>query len=1126
MAERLGPEFLRDPDAFEQEVLAAWRREDLLHAVAEARRDAPPFVFYEGPPTANGKPGIHHVLARSIKDAVCRFRTMQGFRVERKAGWDTHGLPVELEVEKRLGISGKPEIEELGIGAFNRACRESVLDYQEEWERLSERIGYLLDYEHPYLTCAPDYVETVWYLIRRFAERGLLYEGHKVLPWCGRCGTGLSSHEVGQGYRDLDDPGVWVSFPLRAPDDHPAAALLGGAALVAWTTTPWTLPSNFAAAVHPEAEYGVFATPRGKLVLLGSAAQKLFGDEAELLGTVRGAELEGLPYEPLFPPGAGRPLGDGTRRHEVVADAFVATDEGTGVVHLAPYGADDHRVALERGLAMELVVGEEGRTLCPLPGVEPGTFFRDANPALVRDLRERGRLLHREQLRHSYPHCWRCDTPLLYFPAPAWFLRTTAYRDLMLEENERLVRGEEDDPRRRTPPVPMVGWVPKEIGRGRFGEWLENNVDWALSRDRYWGTPLPVWRCDADPEHWECVGSFAELGERVGGLPDDFDPHRPAVDALTWACPEEGCSGAMRRVPQVVDCWFDSGAMPYAQHHWPFENRARTADQFPADFIAEGVDQTRGWFYTLHAIGVFLTRVDSEHWNDPALWGGAPPPPPGSAFRSCLVNGLLLDAEGRKMSKRLGNVVRPWEAIAVHGVDAIRWSLLSASGVHQPRRWDDRHIEEVRRRYFGTLLACHDFLALYAETEGWSPADRGEAPPPEERTALDRWVLARTARLADESARAWEQLKPHEALRALEHFVVEELSNWYVRRSRRRFWGEDPTAPAAFATLWEVLDALARMTAPAAPFVADALWRRLDSGARAEASVHLAPWPGAEDDPAGVAPGLADRVGGEALERAMAPVLAAAGLGRAVRERARLRVRQPLSRMVVHVADLPALVAAGADPRAFSDELADELNVKAIEWVEGAPDFVTLRAKPDWPRLGKRAGKRMKALAAAIGALPPAEVLALQAGGEVAVEADGERFVLGPEDVRVETESVAGLEAATDGRVTVGLDPELTPELVAEGLAREVLNRVQNLRKDLGFAVGDRIRLAIRATGDVAQAVRAHGDWIAEEALAPGGVECVEGAPVAGEGWRVVALPGGREVALRLIRRDGEPAAC
>jgi len=1078
--------YLQDPAAAEAEVLASWEKEDLLHRTQEARLEASPFVFYEGPPTANGRPGIHHVFSRSLKDAMCRFEIMRGHRVERKAGWDTHGLPVELEVEKQLGINGKPEIEKFGIGPFNQRCQDSVFTYKNEWEEVSRRVGYELDYEHPYVTFHPEYIESVWFLLSRFANNELLYRGSKVLPWCGRCGTGLSSHEVGQGYQDIDDPSVWVSFPLL---DAPGP--LAGAALVGWTTTPWTLPSNMAVCVHPGFSYAIAEKGGQRYILLAKQIEAALGAEATVVGEVEASSLLGLSYEPLFPAleeqAGARIIHDGRRQHVVVADDFVSADDGTGIVHMAPYGADDFRIAQREDLRAVLAVGEEARFTTAVGEVAVGSFFRDANPLLVRQLKQSGRLVKQLQYRHSYPHCWRCETPLIYFPAPAWFLKTTAYKDKMVEQNRR------------------IRWSPEEIGQGRFGEWLENNIDWALSRDRYWGTPLPIWVNQEDPEDWLCVGSFAQLAELAGGLPEDFDPHRPVVDEISFPTPTPGKSGTMRRVPQVIDCWFDSGAMPYAQHHWPFENRARVAEQFPADFICEGIDQTRGWFYSLHAIGVFLTQVDQGLWESGELWGEALPRlESGGAYRSCMVNGLLLDKEGVKMSKRLGNIVIPAEAIAAQGADAIRWSLLGGGATHLSRRYDDRVIAEVRRRVLGTLTASYDFLALYARTDDWSPT--APRPARAERPVLDRWILSRAAAAAAQVTTAFADLQPANALRVIEGFLVDELSNWYIRRSRRRFWGHEGEASqaAAFATLHEVLEVLLRLMAPITPFLSDRLWRQLGT---ARESIHLAAWPDPSKDP------LLVDARDPALEAAMDPILRASSLGRAVRERVQIRVRQPLARLVVHVAHESALAAS---PRAYSEALQEELNVKEVTWIDGTPDFLEVTAKPDFPRLGKRAGKDMKAVAAAIGALDRETVFALQGGGSHTIQVEDRSYEISGEDIKLQTQSAEGLEAATDGTVTIGLVTALTPELEAEGLAREVLNRLQTQRKESGLEVSDRIQLVLAANPEVQALLAPHEAWLAKEVLAPEGISWVDPAQAADfHDWE---LPGEKHVAAKMER--------
>jgi len=1031
-------------DAFEKSILAQWNEQDLLDATLKARAKADAFVFYEGPPTANGRPGIHHVLARTLKDSVCRFQTMRGRKVLRKAGWDTHGLPVELEVEKQLGISGKPDIEKHGIGPFNQACKDSVFTYKEEWQELSQRIGYLLDYEQPYVTYDSNYVESVWFLLSRFAANDLLYRGHKVLPWCGRCGTGLSSHEVGQGYKDIDDPSVWVNFPLiDAPGE------LQGAAMIAWTTTPWTLPSNMGVCVNPELEYAIITHSGDKFVMLEVQAAALFAeDEWDVIGKVTGQDLAGLAYQPLFEFTGGKVVNEGDRRHVVCVDSYVSNTDGTGVVHLAPYGADDFRIAQRDEISAILAVGGEARFLCDVAEVTAGTFFREANKPLCDDLKQRGRLLKKSQCNHSYPHCWRCDTPLIYLPSPAWFIRTTNYKQQMIAENHK------------------INWSPSEIGSGRFGEWLENNIDWALSRDRYWGTPLPVWVCDKNESHWHCVSSYAELGELSSPLSDEFDPHRPGVDEIKFPCSCNDCDGTMARVKQVIDCWFDSGAMPFAQYHWPFENRDLLAEQFPADFIAEGMDQTRGWFYTLHAIGVFLTSVDESLWASGKLWGiELPRLHSGSSYKSVMVNGLLLDADGRKMSKRIGNIVPPFEAVAEHGADAVRWSLLTGGAAHLSRRFDPKAISEVRRRVLGTLIASYDFFALYARTENWQrtqPSDLTERP------ALDRWIKSRVTACAATCIEAFESLEPARALRAVEALINDELSNWYIRRNRRRFWNAEDrdSQNAAFDTLWEVLGDVSKMIAPVAPFMAEALWSRLTGETK---SVHLVEFP-SED-------GFRDC----ALEGAMGPVMAAASLGRSVRERVQIRVRQPLTKLIVHVAGSEKLPVS---PQEYGDSLLQELNVKQVEWIDGTPDFIEVKAKPNYPRLGKRAGKDMKALAGAIAQLDRASLFNLQSGEKLSLQVGDSTYELSEEDMVFETLSVEGLEAATDGDVTIALATEITDALKREGFAREIVNRVQGLRRDTGLDVSDRIELTLAGSQILQGVVEEFGQWIGSEVLA------------------------------------------
>jgi isoleucyl-tRNA synthetase len=1036
----------RRPAEAEAEVIELWRAEDVFRALERERAAAPPFVFWEGPPTANGRPGIHHILARTIKDSVCRFHTMLGKRVRRKAGWDTHGLPVELEVEKALGISGKPQIEEYGVAAFNAKCRESVWKYRKEWEELSARVGYWLDYSDPYVTYEPDYVESVWSLLKRFHHAGLVYRGKRVLPYCGRCGTGLSSHELGQPgvYRDVLDPSVTLRFRLLDRDEPGRAE---PESLLAWTTTPWTLPSNFALAVHREREYVRvrIGGERPEIVWLAAAraAAVLKGCDVEVLDRQPGSRLEGRRYAPLFdarPPlvetgwvAAGEPF----RVHH--AD-FVTVEDGTGIVHQAPYGADDWALASAERMPIREAVGPQGRFVLSMAGVEEGTFFKDADDALMDDLKARGLLFRKARETHSYPHCWRCDTPLFYFPAPAWYIRTTAYKERMVELNRRIT------------------WVPPEVGEKRFGEWLANNVDWNISRDRYWGTPLPFWVCDGC-EAVVAIGSVAELRERAGSLPEGFDNHKPLIDEVTFPC--AACGGAMRRTSAVLDCWFDSGAMPYAQDHWPFGgSEALVRDQFPADFIAEGIDQTRGWFYTLHAIGAFLT--------DPRQGTGLPD---GPAYRTCVVNGLVLDKDGVKMSKRLGNVVDPWQAIEEHGADAVRWYLLASGSPWQAKRFDPKGLSEVRRKLFGTLTNSYDFLALYARLDDGFDSD-GPAPPVVERPEIDRWLASRTQTVLARYRAAMVDYDLAGACRQVERFVTDELSNWYIRRNRRRFWkgGNGADARAAFATLYDALRAVSLLIAPFAPFLADLLWRRLGGSG----SVHLARLP--EPDPA-----LRD----ERLEESMRDVERIVEMGRALRERAGIKIRQPLAAIHVRSSDALALELL-ATPFATGLVL-DELNVKAWGSLEsGDGQLCSLRAKPNFRVLGKKVGPLMKAAAAAIGELGPEEVAQLRAGGSLWLTLDGQPVELASDDVEIVVQTAADFDVEADGRFVLFLDTELDEALLAEGLAREVVNRVNGLRTERGLAVEDRIRLRLDAGADrvLADALSRNRDLIAAETLA------------------------------------------
>ncbi len=998
----------------EEEILETWRREGLFRQTLEATARGAPFVFYEGPPTANGKPGLHHILSRTFKDLVCRHRTMLGRSVTRIAGWDTHGLPVEIEAEKKLGISGKPEIEKLGIARFNQVCRDSVFTYKEDWERLSERIGYWLDYSHPYVTFHTEYIESVWWILKELAGKGLLYRGYKSVPYCPRCGTALSSHEVAQGYKDVQDASLFFLCPLLDPEGERDPR---GRAFLAWTTTPWTVPSNVGLAIHPHLTYAEVRAGDRRLILAEALVEKVLGEGIEVLGRYRAEELAGQRYQrPLDLVGVPQDPGSSWT---VVLEDFVSAEEGTGIVHMAPaFGADDYAAGRRHNLAMLRPVDDAGRFLPEIPLVG-GMFVKDADPLLVEELGRRGNLHRIGTTVHSYPHCWRCESPLLYMARDSWFAATSSLKEEMLQEN----RG--------------VNWLPPEAGEKRFGEWLENNVDWALSRDRYWGTPLPVWVCDGDPDHVEWIGGLEELRERAGGLPEGFDPHRPFIDGVTWGC--RSCGGVMRRSPAVVDVWFDSGAMPYAQWHFPFENREEFESHFPADFICEAIDQTRGWFYSLLAISTLLGR--------------------GTAYRNVMVNGHILDLEGQKMSKSKGNAVDPWDAVNEHGADPVRWFMVTVSHPGASKRYDPEGVREAARKYFDTLFNTYRFFSLYASVEGWTPSDRD--PKPQDRPLIDRWVLSRLHGLVGEVGAELNAFEVTRAYRAVGEFLMEDLSNWYVRRSRSRFWGSGEDSLAAFRTLWECLVALTRLSAPVTPFSTDWLHRALTGG-----SVHLAPFPA----PLATLRDLK-------LEEGMEAVRALVSLGRAAREEVQIRVRQPLGRMHA-VTPLPGML----DPGLLA-LLQEELNVKEVSFPGSAEGLVTLKAKPNYRILGPRFQKRTEEAARAIRGLPGEALAAFRRGDRVPIQVGEETFALEAGELEVVDEALGGLVVRGDGRFMVALDPALDSGLRREGLARELVNRIQRLRKDSGLEITDRIALGVFGPGEVQEAARAFEAFIAGETL-------------------------------------------
>ena len=1031
--------------ALEEETLRLWDAEKTFEASLAARRGARPFVFFEGPPTANGKPGLHHVLARGLKDFACRLKTMQGHLVERKAGWDTHGLPVEITAETRLGLEGKDAIERMGIAEFNRVCRESVFEFLAEFEQQTRRIGYWVDLSKAYVTCSNEYVESLWAILSNFHQRGLLYRGHKVLPYCPRCGTPLSSHEVGLGFKDVQDPSVFVRF--RAVDD--AGRELPESFLV-WTTTPWTLPSNVALAVHPDVEYVKvrLAEGGGKTEILWLARPRLAAlkakpEQVEVLASVKGAALVGRCYRRLLDlydvPAAANAF-------TVRPATFVTTEDGTGIVHMAPaYGEDDASVGRRDALPVLHPVDAAGKFVDgPRAALVAGMPVKDADKHVLRRLKEDGALFRQETLVHSYPHCWRCQTPLLYYARESWYLATTRFRERMVEFN----RG--------------VNWVPESTGTGRFGKWLENNVDWAISRDRYWGTPLPVWVCDAcRREH--AVGSVEELKRLAGRRPDPFDLHRPHVDALAWACGEKGCAGTMRRTPEVVDCWFDSGAMPFAQWHHPFENRERVEREVPADFIAEAVDQTRGWFYTLLAVST--------------MYADKP------AYRTVVSTDLILDKQGKKMSKSRGNAVDTVDLLARHPADVVRWHLLCSRPIWLPLRFDEADLLEVRNRFFGTLANTYQFFAMYANADGVGAQDATRAAARRPASVFDRWLLSRLSRLVGDMSRDLEGYDTSRAGRRLVEFVVEDLSNWYVRRNRRRFWKDalSDDKREAYGTLHRALVTVARLLAPFAPFYADAMHRTLVGGTGSAASAHLADWPapdaGALDD---------------ALEARMDVLRGVVSLGHAARQKAGLKVRQPLASITTGHGD-PAVAAF---LREQADTVRDELNVKRLDLLEGfersARFTVALNKKAAAPRLAALTAP-VAAHLEGLGEIDGAAAAALRrtdAEGRVRWRlADGREAVLEPADLRFSARDEAGAASEFGDGLLVRLDARVTRDLRLEGLAREALHGLQSLRKTKGLAVTDRIRLAWRAEGELLDAMRAHGAWLGGECLATSLVE-------------------------------------
>jgi isoleucyl-tRNA synthetase len=1009
----------------ELEILRFWKERGIFEKSVTSRDGSPGFTFYEGPPTANGMPGIHHVMSRTLKDLVCRYKTMRGYQVHRKAGWDTHGLPVEIEVEKSLGFKHKDEIIKYGVGKFNEECKKSVWKYKAEWERMTERMGYWVDMDDPYITFTNEYIESVWWALKQFFDRKLIYKGYRIQPYCPRCETPLSSHEVSLGYQDVKDPSIYVKMKVKGEENT---------FFLVWTTTPWTLISNVALAVHPEVEY-VEVDVKGEKLILAKSRVQVLGDEFSVNRSFMGIELVGMEYERLFdyhPVREEESHSEGIRFPKaffVVKGNFVTTEDGSGIVHIAPaYGEDDHEVGREHSLPTIHPVNKSGE-FGPEVTDFAGKFVKEADPEIIQNLKARGLLFKRETITHSYPHCWRCSTPLLYYARESWYIATTKYAGRMVEQNK------------------TINWVPKEVGERRFGNWLEENKDWSLSRDRFWGTPLPIWVCEKCGSQ-KCVGSVDDL-RKGAHVPRPLDLHKPFVDAVTFEC--EKCKETMRRTPELIDVWFDSGAMPFAQWHYPFGNEETFRSQHPADYISEGIDQTRGWFYSLHAISAFL-------FDRPA-------------YKSVLVNELILDKQGQKMSKSKGNTVDPFAVLEKYGADTTRWYLVTNSPPWRPTLFDEEGLVEIQRKFFSTLLNTFSFFALYANIDGFT---HDEDPIPiNERPEIDRWIISSLNTLVRRYEEAMDSYDVTKAARAVSDFTIDQLSNWYVRRNRRRFWkserGKDKTA--AYQTLYECLMTITKLVAPFSPFVAEEIFQNLNkvTGMEKVESVHLALIP--EANSAAVDPELESR-----MEKAQRIV----SLVRAIRNKTNLKVRQPLKRVIVPVSNQNDREAI----KRMETVIIDEINVKTIEFVDDDSEIVHKRAKPNFKTIGPKFGKSVQAVASSIKDFSPGKIKELETKGMVEIPINGGSVRVTREDVEIVHEDIKGWQVESDNELTVALDTELTEELVYEGMAREFVNRVQNMRKEAGFEVTDRIHIYYETTDRFHAALTRLKEYIKNETLA------------------------------------------
>ncbi len=1003
---------------YEKQMSEYWNNIDLLHQSVETRKDKPQFVFFEGPPTANGRPGIHHVIARTLKDSVCRFKTMEGYQVKRKAGWDTHGLPVEIEVEKQLGLKNKQDIENYGIAAFNQKCRESVFTYSDLWRQMTERMAYLIDLDNPYVTLDNNYVESVWWILDKFFKDGLMYEGHKILPYCSRCGTGLASHEVAQGYEEIKTSTAFVKFKKKDEDAY----------FLAWTTTPWTLTSNVALTVHPEMEYvkikladtedkkgDVLYLAKSLVAKVINASKGSVTDEYEILATMTGKDMEYMEYEQLMPF-----VKADKKAFFVTCADYVTAEDGTGIVHTAPaFGEDDYNTGVRYNLPVLQPVDETGKyTTTPWAG----KFVMDADPEILVWLKQEGKLFRKETMNHNYPHCWRCKTPLLYYAKPSWYIQMTKLKDKLVENNN------------------TVEWYPDYVGEKRFGNWLENLNDWAISRSRYWGTPLPIWKCECG--HIDSVGSRKELAERaIEEIDESIELHRPFVDDVHLKCPH--CGKAMTRVKDVIDCWFDSGSMPFAQHHYPFENKENFDELFPADFICEGIDQTRGWFYSLLAISTYVKGV--------------------SPYKRVLVNDLILDKFGKKMSKSRGNGVDPFELFDKYGADALRWYLLYVSPAWSPTKFDEDGLKEVLSKYFGTIKNVYTFFTLYANTDNVNP--REFFVEYKDRPELDRWIISKYNNLVKYVRNSMAEFDLTKVVRAIQDFVNEDLSNWYIRRSRRRFWATELTEDkkAVYVTTYEILVGLSQLTAPFAPYISEEMFINLTG----EKSVHLSNYPQVNES-------LID----ENVEHRMDLVKDLVKLGRASRETTKIKVRQPISKILIDgkyeelISDLTPLIM-------------EELNVKEVIFENNLNSFMDFTMKPNFKTCGPKLGANVKAFANELSSANAMEIIsAVKNGGIYKMAVNGAEIEVDEEMLDIRIAAKEGYDVEMDNNLFVILDTNLTKELIDEGYAREFISKIQQMRKNNGYEMMDNIKIFYNGSEEIQNAVKTFDEYIKSETLA------------------------------------------